>query len=97
MHKLWIAILIIAFGFLVINNFSLYEKYKTYEEKQSKIENKIEEEQERAAYIDEYENYVYSDEFVKDTARTKLGMAYENEIIFKIEGENNEENEKANK
>ena len=41
------------------------------------------EEQERATEIQELDEYVHSTEFVEDTAKSKLGLSYDNEIIFK--------------
>ena len=40
-------------------------------------------ETERAEEIDELEEYMKSDDYIEDTAKSKLGFAYDNEIIFK--------------
>ena len=45
-----------------------------------------EDETERAAELDELEEYMGSSEYIEDVAKSKLGLTYENEIIFK-EGE----------
>ena len=47
-----------------------------------------EDETERAAELDELEEYMGSSEYIEDVAKSKLGLTYENEIIFKeSEGE----------
>ena len=38
---------------------------------------------ERAEQLSDYEKYIGSQEYVEDTAKSKLGMVYDNEIIFK--------------
>ncbi len=38
---------------------------------------------ERKKELEDYEDYVKTDEFVEETAREKLGLVYKNEIIFK--------------
>lgn len=51
----------------------------------SKLEKEKKTEQEKAKEIEKYKEYVGTDEYVEDTARDKLGMAKENEILFKPE------------
>ena len=33
--------------------------------------------------LSEYEEYIKSDEYVEDTAKKKLGLIFDNEIIFR--------------
>ncbi|MCP1102570.1 cell division protein DivIC [Aequitasia blattaphilus] len=47
------------------------------------LEAQIEEEKKRSAEIEELGEYVGTDAYVEDVAREKLGLIYENEIIFK--------------
>jgi cell division protein DivIC len=54
-------------------------------EKDGKIErqnDQIDSEQQRKDEIEDYKEYVETDEFVEDTAREKLGLVYEDEIVF---------------
>ena len=51
----------------------------------AELEEQIEEEQARAKEIAELEKYVGTDEYVEEVAKEKLGLVYEDEIIFKAE------------
>ena len=44
-----------------------------------------EKEEQRTEEIEKYKDYVGTDEYVEDTARDRLGMVKENEILFKAE------------
>ena len=47
------------------------------------MEQQIEEENQRTADIRELQEYMQSDEYLEKTAKEKLGLVKENEIIFK--------------
>lgn len=47
------------------------------------LKEEIKSEKQRAEEIDEFSEYVQTDEFIKNTARDKCGLADPNEIIFK--------------
>ena len=47
------------------------------------LEAQIREEEERAKEVKEYEEYVKTDEYIKETAEDKLNLVDPNEIIFK--------------
>ena len=61
----------------------LYGKNEEYKMQQKQLEAQLEEENQRAKDLQEQEKYVGSDEYVEDTAKSKLGMAYKDEIVFK--------------
>ncbi|MCD8046357.1 MAG: septum formation initiator family protein [Clostridiales bacterium] len=63
----------------------LYHKDQAYQEQQAALEEQLTAEEERAAQLEEQEAYVGTDEYVEDIARSRLGMVYEDEIIFKEE------------
>ena len=52
-------------------------------EQEAELEAQIQEEEERTKEIEQMEEYVGTDEYIEQTARDKLGLIYENEIIFK--------------
>lgn len=61
----------------------LYQKEQGYvqrEEALSMEKKELEKEQEA---LSEYEQYIQSQEYVEDTAKKKLGLIYEDEIIFR--------------
>ncbi len=63
----------------------LYHKDQSYQEQEAQLQAQLEEEQQRAEDLEEQEEYIGSDEYVEDMARTKLGMVYEDEIQFREE------------
>lgn len=63
----------------------LYEKNQEYAAREAVLNEQLEQETERRNEIEEYEKYIGSQEYVEDTAKSKLGLVYENEIIFKEE------------
>ncbi len=52
------------------------------DKKEKELQVRLEEEKKRTEELVEYEAYVNSNEYVEDTAREKLGMAYADEIIL---------------
>lgn len=77
---------IIVFAFVAVMSVQItrvYHKDKEYQEKQAALEKQLEEEMKRAEELEDYEAYMNSQQYVEDTAKSKLGLAYENEIIFK--------------
>lgn len=61
----------------------LQAKNKEYMRQEAELEAQIAEEQERSKEIDEYKDYVQTDEYAKEIAREKLGLVDPNEILFK--------------
>jgi cell division protein DivIC len=72
--------------FLVVMAVQIYrvkQKDDAYAEQLETLQAQYEEETERATEIDALEDYMKSDDYIEDTAKSKLGLAYDNEIIFK--------------
>lgn len=65
----------------------LKEKQAAYLSKQEELQEKIDKEEERAEALKEYEKYTQTQKYIEDTAKEKLGLVYEDEIVFKTEGE----------
>lgn len=63
--------------------FRLYQKDYNYKLREEALEEQIRNEEQRALDLEEYEMYTQSEEFIRNTARTKLGLVNDNEIIFK--------------
>lgn len=77
------AVLVMLCGVLTVNSFTLMAKNRNYAEQEEELQKQIEEQQKRAEEIEEYKEYVNSDEYVKETAEEKLNLVDPNEIIFK--------------
>jgi cell division protein DivIC len=72
--------------FLVVMAVQIYrvkQKDEAYTEQLESLQAQYEDETERATEIDALEEYMKSDEYIEDTAESKLGLAYDNQIIFK--------------
>lgn len=70
-----------------IRKSELKEKQAAYAEKQQDLQEKIDKEEARAKEIEEYEKYTQTQKYIEDVAKEKLGLVYEDEIVFKTEGE----------
>lgn len=68
---------------------ALQDQLSSYDSQIKKLDQQIEEEEERTTEIDDLKEYMKTDEYVEETAREKLGLVKENEIVFK-EGESEE-------
>ena len=70
-----------------IRKSELKEKQAAYIARQEELQRKIEDEEARAEEIEEYEKYTQTQKYIEDMAKEKLGLVYEDEIVFKTEGE----------
>jgi len=78
-----ILVLLLLGVVVAVNGRTLREKEKYYQAQEAELEKQLEEEKERAAEIDDLEEYVGTDAYVEEVAKDKLGLVNENEIIFK--------------
>lgn len=68
---------------LGIQLISLYSKISVLNDRQEVLEKELSDAKTTQEELVEYEEYTNSDDYVKNTARSKLGLVGENEIIFK--------------
>lgn len=68
---------------MAVQIYRVKQKNDAYTERMEELQAQYEGETERASEIDELEEYMKSDDYIEDTAKSKLGFAYDNEIIFK--------------
>lgn len=68
---------------LTIQMVSLYKKKQLYENKEAALQAEKADLKEESKALKGYEAYTKSSEYVEDTAKSKLGMLHENEIIFR--------------
>jgi cell division protein DivIC len=84
-----ISIVVIVLGFLLIMSvqiFKLKQKDDLYAEREENLMQQLEDEQERASELEEMDLYTKSMEYIKDMAN-RLGLVFDNEIIFKESNE----------
>ncbi len=83
------SIIFIVVIFLIVMSvqiLKLKEKNDLLKEREEALEQQLAQEQERAEELDELDLYTRSMDYIKDMAN-KLGLVFENEIIFKESGE----------
>lgn len=61
----------------------VYKKDREYIAKEQSLQEQILYQQDRQNELEQYEVYTKSQQYVEDVAKSKLGLLYENEIIFK--------------
>lgn len=84
--KICISMIVVAFvAVMSVQIVKTHQKDQEYIEEQTRLQRQLEDETARKAELEEYETYTKSQGYVEDIARSKLGLAYENEIIFKEE------------
>jgi len=83
--SVWGIILIVlaVLGVSTIGGLQLKQKNQAYQEREEALLEAIEEEEARAAEIEEFEAYTQTKKYVEEVAKDKLGLVYEDEIIFK--------------
>ena len=80
------GIMIIVLAFLVIMTTQICRirsKDADYAAKEKELQQAYEQETQRSSEIDELETYMNSSQYIEDIAKSKLGLTYKNEIIFK--------------
>ncbi len=80
-----IGVLLLLAVMLGVRGTTLKAKNDEYRMQEAQLEAQLEEQQRREQELDELEEYVGSDEYVADVAKDKLGLAYEDEIIFEAQ------------
>ena len=79
-----ISLIVLAFlGVMSIQIYKLKQKDQNYQAKEEALQQQYEQETERLTEIEEYDDYTKTTQFIEDIAKSKLGLAYDNEIIFK--------------
>ena len=61
----------------------LYQVNEGYKQDEKTKQAQLNDEHERSTHLHENEAYVASDQYIVDTAKSKLGMTYPDEIVFK--------------
>ncbi len=70
-------------GVMSVQILSLYNRNQTYQKREQDLQAQLESEQQRQEELKEYEEYVTTEEYIEQAAKSKLGLVNPNEIIFK--------------
>ena len=84
MGKAGITVMAIAItAILSVQAVRLNHKDAEYRQQKAQLEAQLAQEQAVAEQLQEQEKFIGSEEYVEQIARTKLGMVYSDEILFK--------------
>lgn len=87
--KICISMILVAFVVVMsIQIVRVYGKEQEYAARQAVLEQQLEAEEQRKEDLAEYERYTSTTQYIEDLAKSKLGLLYENEIIFREEPQN---------
>ena len=81
-----VGIVVIVFACLVVMTVqicTIRAKNADYVQREAELKKEYQEETQRSSEIDDLETYMNSSEYIEDVAKSKLGLTYKNEIIFK--------------
>ena len=79
-----ITLIVLMFvGVLSVQIISVYGRNQSYQVQEEELQSQLESQQSRQKELKEYEKYVTTREYIEQVAKTKLGLVYPNEIIFK--------------
>jgi cell division protein DivIC len=76
-------IVLMLVGVMSVQIVSVYGRNQTYQAQEAELEAQLESEKARKEEIKEYEKYINTKEYIEQVAKTKLGLVYPNEVIFK--------------
>lgn len=84
-----VAVVVLALVVVVnANSMNLRAKSGTYQERTDKLNAQIDEEKQRTKEIEDLKKYVNTKKYIEEVAKDKLGLVYDDEIIFKPEDSN---------
>lgn len=82
--KTCITVIVLAMiGVMSVQIVTLYKKDQQFIAQEALLEKQRDEELARKQEIEDYEAYTKTQEYVEDIAKSKLGLVYKDEIIFK--------------
>lgn len=78
-------IVMVLLAGLLVQSQKLSRQNRQYEARKSELQQQISDEELRAGEIENLNDYVTSKEYIEKVAREKLGLVYEDEILFQAE------------
>ena len=80
-----VGVVLLMLIFVSVASLKLRASNANKQERIAELESQIEAEKEKAEEIEEYGKYVQTKKYAEEVAKEKLGLVYEDEIIFKAE------------
>ena len=79
------VVVVMLFVVMSFSMQSLRKKREAYVEREQSLQKQIEMENDRAEELIEYEKYTKTAAYVEEVAKDKLGLVYDDEIVFQAE------------
>lgn len=79
------VVVLMLMGAVTVKSIELQQKIDTYAAKEEQLKAQIKAEEQRAEEIEEFGKYTQTKGYIEETAKDKLGLVYEGEILFKEE------------
>lgn len=79
------GVVLLLLVFVSVGSLSLRASNANKQEKIAELESQIEAEEKKSEELEEYSKYVQTKKYAEEVAKEKLGLVYEDEIIFKAE------------
>ena len=80
-----VGVVVLMLIFVSVASLSLRASNAAKQQRIEELEVQIEAEEKKAEEIEEYSKYVQTKKYAEEVAKDKLGLVYEDEIIFKAE------------
>ena len=80
-----VGVVMLMLVFVLVGSLSLRVSNANKQEKINQLEAEIEAEEKKSEELEEYSKYVQTKKYAEEVAKEKLGLVYEDEIIFKAE------------
>lgn len=78
---------LVLFGVIAYNSYQLQAEKRALENRYSELQEQLQEEEERSVLLTERRAYMQTIRYIEEMAREKLGLVYEDEVIFRPEEE----------
>lgn len=79
------SVIIMMLVAVAVKNVELKQTLVGYDERKRQLTEQIAAEEKKAEEIVEYEKYTQTKKYIEEVAKDKLGLVYDNEIIFRDE------------
>lgn len=82
--RIYVAVIMLfMIGVMTVQIVRLYDKNEELKKKEEALQSEVDAAKEKQEQLEEYEQYVGSDEYIENEASQKLGLTHDNWIIFK--------------
>ncbi len=76
-------VLIVIIVVVSVGKYNLKQKKLEYDKREQLLTEQIQEQEERATEIEEYEKYTKTKKYAEEVAKEQLGLVNDDEIVFK--------------